>query len=78
MQWNDACDASKSGQATRSDDEGNWTVWTTMGGMGGDVSRSVDGVEEARGIDARMAEQHDDWEPFDPIDAVTLLGDVSR
>lgn len=78
MQWEDACEASKSGQAMRSDDEGSWSVWTVAGGMGGDIERGDGVFNETRGIDRAMAEQFDDWEPFDPIDAVTRLATVTN
>jgi hypothetical protein len=77
VKWEDACEASKSGQAERTDDEGNWSVWTVAGGMGGDIERTEGDIQEMRGIDQAMADQHDDWQPFDPIDAVTRLGELA-
>jgi len=78
MEWRDACDADKSGQAYRKDDEGFWTAWT-VGEIGDAIMERVTGGQyEERTVTLHECEQHDDWKPVQPIDAVTRLGDLER
>ena len=80
MEWDRACELSKSGIAVRTSTE-PWPVPTLVrrfsGGGGGCYNRNTSGdAGEWSTCPFAHVYDHNDWQPVNPRDAVTALGAV--